>query len=118
MSRRRHRAPVDTLEPRRMLAFTANGTNGDDVIEVYYTVGPASNYEITVNGTVFETEESDLFLNAMAGNDAVRIKTTTESLITPDTITVDCGTGADSVSVGFGHFGGDIGVAIDLLGPV
>ena len=88
---------IEALEPRRMLTFVYNGTEGDDDIAVYgVPIGT------TVGGE--DTFDVNIVINLFGGNDRVEIR----SLPIGRSVTIRGGLGNDYITAGEGHFANDI----------
>src|SRR4051794_10025626 len=81
---RQHVAQV--LEPRRLLAFTVNGTDNADLIVMFDSGGDE---HVVVNGVEQVTSDGVINVNAMGGNDTIKVLSTSTSLIDPDDYTID-----------------------------
>jgi hypothetical protein len=68
------RQVIEALEPRRMLAFTVNGTNGPDSIEISFDVDDG--VHVKVNGTDHLTSDGLIIVNALGGNDSILTQNT------------------------------------------
>jgi Ca2+-binding RTX toxin-like protein len=86
----------------------ANGTNGDDSVEVLGAAGSASVVGLPADIAVDHTESSDLLtVNALGGNDTINAATLVAAAAK---LTIDGGAGNDTINGGFGAdvlLGGD-----------
>src|SRR5438874_4123752 len=64
---------IESLEPRRLLAVTFNGTPFNDVITLSDTNGVS---HIVINGVVHDTTDLQITINAGDGNDQILLERT------------------------------------------
>ena len=109
---------IDALEPRRLFTFVATGTAGDDLIEVLRTGTARAEYNIVVNGQIVgTTQEGDIRISCLAGNDQVSIPELEALSFNGPAFDIKIlgGPGDDTVLEGHGFAGAEVKGGVRLL---